>query len=145
MPLSKPPRNEFLTDVLFSLAKRRRAIRYHVRDFAVEKVLERTDGEEVEKLEVDCTLLTPCSTTARLFVWEDRWVWVDARSVNEGKRGWAWQFTTQGRATGGLDGRKLVEVFEASIAAASRVHDDNAQILRDMWKPLLAAGPKPIH
>lgn len=141
MTLSRPPGSAFLADLLESLRRRRKAIRRHVRDFAVEKVLEREDGEELEKLEVECGLPGRERTTVRLFVWEDRWVWVDARSMVDRKQGWAWEFSAEGRAAGGADGRRLVEALEASIAAASPVEDDNAAILRGLWKPLLAAGP----
>lgn len=143
-PLANPPRNEFLADVLLSLGRRRKAIRHNVQSIAVEKVLERTDGEEVEKLEIECIPLHPNHTRVRVSVWEDRWVWVDARSMIGSTKGWNWEFTAQGRATGGVDARRLIQAIEASISAASPVEADNAGALKVVWTPLLAAGPQPV-
>jgi hypothetical protein len=142
-PLRKRPRSAFLANVLLSLRKRRKAVSHQVRTIEVEKVLERTDGTELEKLEIECITLHPRPTKVRVFVWEDRWVWVDARS-RVGSKGWAWEFTTQGRAAGGVDGRGLVQALEASISAASPVEPDNAGALGAVWEPVLAAGPRLI-
>jgi hypothetical protein len=134
-PLSAPPKSAFLADTLRCLAKRRKAIRRKVRDIALEKVLERTDGQEREKVEITCT-----GPTFRLFVWDDRWVFVDARALAKGQ-GWTWEFTYQGRLMGGVEAPGLVKAFEDSIEAAGV---QSSATLERVWKPLLASGPRPI-
>ena len=134
-PLSKQPKSEFLADTLRCLAKRRKAIRHKVRDIAVEKVLERTGRGEREKLEIACT-----GPALRLFVWDDRWVFIDARTLVKDK-GWTWEFTDQGRLVGGADGRGLVAALEETIEAVS---SQSSAALKQIWKPLLASGPRLI-
>lgn len=135
-PLSKPPKSAFLSDVLLALEKRRKAIRHKVRQLAVEKVLERADGDQQEKLEICCDV--GVREKVRLFLWDDRWVFVDARAPTKDS-GWAWEFTNQGRLGGGSDARALVQAFEQSIDAAA---DQSADGLARVWTPLLASGPR---
>ena len=141
-PLTAPSRNAFLNEVLASLGRRRKAIRHKAR-FTVEKVVERTDGDEREKLEITCALYFARDTSVRLFAWQDRWLWVDARSFQKSE-GWIWQFTARGRAIGGLDGRSLVAALEASIAASSQVNEENAALLQSIWQRVLAVGPSVV-
>lgn len=135
-PLSKPFKSAFLTDVLLALAKTRKAIRHKVRQLAVEKVLEHTDGDHHEKLEICCEV--GAREKIRLFLWDDRWVFVDARTPTKDS-GWKWEFTHQGRLGGGSVGRALVQAFEQSIEAAA---DQSADGLGRVWMPLLASGPR---
>lgn len=133
--LNPRPKSPFLADALRCLAKRRKAIRHKVRDIAVEKVLERTGSEEREKLEIACT-----GPALRLFLWDDRWVFVDARTLAK-HQGWTWEFTYQGRLAGGVDARRLVAALEETIEA---VTFQSTARLEQLWKPLLASGPRPV-
>ena len=99
---------------------------------------------ELEKLEIECAPLVPRRTIVRMFVWEDRWVKVDAWSMIGSTHGRTWEFTAQGRAAGGIDGRSLVQALEASISAASPLEQVSVGALRGVWKPLLASGPRPV-
>ena len=133
-PLSPPTESPFLRGILDGLSKRRKAIRYKVRQISVEKVRERTGSEEREKLEITCE---GNAQKLRLFLWDDRWVFVDARISS--KQGWAWEFTYQGRWMGIADARVLVAALEQSIEASSL--GDSAK-LEGVWRPLLAQGPR---
>jgi hypothetical protein len=135
-PSSASPKSAFLTDTLAALSKRRKALRHKLRHISVERVLERTEGNEWEKLEVSCEALGP---RLRLFVWQDRWVFVDARTPT--KEGWAWEFTTQGRLVGGVEARALVAALEATIEASFL---ESSAALERVWTPLLATGPRPV-
>jgi len=139
--LTKAPQSEFLAEVLAALKKRRRAIKYTLRNLTAEKIVERGESEDREKLEIECEFRSPQHTALRLFLWGDRWIWVDARSLKKGD-GWTWQFNREGRAVGGLTGRRIIEALEASIAASSPVNSDNAKLLQDVWQPILALGPR---
>lgn len=136
-PLSQPPTSGFLADILLSLAKRRKAIRHQVRNIAAEKVKERAEGVEREKLEITCEI-DGRGTSLRMFVWEDRWILVDARRPIK-KEGWAWVYTSEGRTT--VDGRTIVEGLEASIEAASL---QSVETFERVWQPMIATGPRPV-
>ena len=136
-PLAVPLKNIFLADVGSALAKRRKAIRHKVRNIAVEKLVERSDGYEGEKIEVE---LTVAGQSFRLHIWEDRWTFIDARRPEKGT-GWAWEFTRQGRLVGGVDARALVELLEQSIEAATL---QSSAALEGLWAPLLATGPRSV-
>lgn len=128
------PASNFLAGVAIALDKRRKAIRYSLRNLKVESCEERLSDEEPDKLEITGKL---GRTNLRLFVWEDRWVFVDARTPMKGD-GWAWESTHEGRLTAG-DAQVLVNALEASIAAASGQSSDEFE---RVWKPLLATGPR---
>ena len=119
---------QFLADFLEGLGKRREAIRHKVRSLAIEQV---TDDEQ-EKLEIS-SRTGPAAL--RLFLWDDRWVFFDARTRTKDK-GWAWEFTHEGRLVGS-DTQGLVEALEASIDAA---YEQSSEGLERVWKPLLATG-----
>jgi hypothetical protein len=133
-PLSSAPKSLFLSDTLAALAKRRRAIRHKTRGLAVDKVLERTGAEEQEKLEISAEV---GAARLRLFVWDDRWVFIDARIPTK-TSGWEWEFSYQGRLVGD-DTRALFGGFEQSIDAVAAQSDE---ALDNVWRPLLAAGPR---
>ena len=134
-PLSSAPKTPFLAGVLAALAKRRKAIRHKVRSISVEKVLERTSADEREKLEISSSV---GAARLRLFVWEDRWVFIDARTPTKAS-GWAWEFNYQGRLLGD-EAHALIHAFEQSIDAATI---QSGEALGGVWKPLLATGPRP--
>ena len=136
-PLSAPPKSAFLAEVVSALAKRRKAIRHKVRNIAVEKLVERSNGYEGEKIEVE---LSVAGQTFRLQIWEDRWAFVDARRPDK-RAGWAWEFTRQGRLVGAVDARAVVELLERSIEAATL---QSSAALESVWTPLLATGPRSV-
>ena len=133
-PSSSTLKSRFLADILAALAKRRRALRHKTGDIAVEKVLEATSGAEDEKLEISCDV---GPARLRLFAWADRWIFIDARTATK-TGGWEWEFSQQGRLLGG-EARALIGVFERSIDATAM---KSTESLEDVWKPLLASGPR---
>jgi hypothetical protein len=133
-PLSTAPNSPFLAEVLASLAKRRKAIRHKARSITVEKVRERANAEEREKLEISAEV---GAARLRLFVWDDRWVFIDARAPTK-RSGWAWEFSYEGRMVGD-EARALIGAFEQSIEATTT---QPAETLAGVWKPLLASGPR---
>lgn len=133
-PLAPRTKSVFLADVIIALSKRRKAIRHKTRNLAVARVLERTSAAEHEKLEVSADVN---AARLRLFVWDDRWVFVDARVPTKGS-GWAWEFTYQGRLAGPA-ARTLIAAFERTIDATA---SQDAEELECAWKPLLATGPR---
>ena len=55
------------------------------------------------------------SVSLRLAVWDDRWVWVDARRSS--KSGWVWESTTEGRFVSAGGARDLVAHAEETLSA----------------------------
>lgn len=98
-------------------------------------MLERTSGDEHEKVEIACDVAM--ARKLRLFIWNDLWVFIDARTPTKSS-GWAWEFTHEGRFAAG-EARALVEALEDSIDAAAA---QSSEDLERVWKPLLASGPR---
>jgi hypothetical protein len=124
----------FLTDVAVALEKRRKAIRHKVRDLRIERAVDRLSADEPDKLEVSAKV---GSAKLRMFVWEDRWVFVDARTPTK-VEGWLWESTQEGRLIGG-DVQVLVSALEASVDATRGQSSDDLSCL---WDSLLAKGPR---
>jgi hypothetical protein len=111
------------------------------RELRFERILEREDGVETGKLEVDCAIGRRISI--RLYVWDDRWIWIDARQGSKAD-GWLWDFSDQGRLIGGLTGRNLVNAFEHSIVATSGMTKERLDRFHDIWSTIFARGPQEI-
>jgi len=130
----------FIAEVQEALRKRGKPIKYRKSDISIERVIERTNGEEWEKLEIECPFHR---TTTRLSVhlWHDRWVRIDARRSS--KAGWVWHFTAEGRLLGSHSARDFVALFEESLSAGHWDEQAPAR-LENVWKPALATGPKAV-
>jgi hypothetical protein len=130
----------FVAQLQEALRKRGKPIRYRKSDISIEPVIERTNGEEREKLEIECPFH---GTTTRLcvHVWDDRWIWIDARRSS--KAGWVWQYSTEGRLVGSHSARDFVALFEESLSAGHWDEQAPAR-LENVWKPALATGPKAV-
>lgn len=133
-----------IQSVVDSLNKRRKSIKNRVHSLAFERVIERDENGELEKLEVALrTRKATNSPSFRLHVWSDRWVWVDARLG--GKSGWEWEWQCEGRCHGDNIGKSLVSSIEKSISIVAITDTDNiAGGLDKVWASLLAQGPKEV-
>lgn len=133
--------NEFLNSVLFSLKKRQKAIKYKVSSITCEKIVEIDEGERFEKLEIDVQLLTSrCSF--RIFAWDDRWVWIDARRGS--KNGWKWEWSDEGRLLGSFTGRDVVDALEFTQATFFEMDSSRIGRFSEIWDAMLAKGLKPV-
>lgn len=130
----------FFAEVREALRKRGKAIKHQNPKVSIERVVERTDGAEWEKLEIECPYYGK-TTRLTLHVWQDRWILVDARRSS--KAGWVWEFRTEGRLLGGQSARALVGLFEASLGAGHWDTEAPAKLER-IWSNILATGPKAV-
>ena len=135
------PLDDFIEDLLAALARRRKAIKYQLRELSIERVVERGLDGETRKLEIVLTPFTP-RTLIEVFAWEDRWISVSASRSS--KEGWRWTYTHHGRLLGGLGGRGLVGAIEESISAAHSANDGSTDHFKRLWTPILAVGPRPL-
>lgn len=120
--------------------RRHRAISSKGTQLLGERVIESDQSSQRERIELTYRhrRRTKCPVV-RLFVWSDRWAWVDAREA--AKTGWRWEWTSEGRIVGTETAKTIVQAFEATIAS---IGDDLPMIspkLNAIWKPLLAIGP----
>jgi hypothetical protein len=140
LPTSDQP---WIADVLGGLRRRSRALKHKTQSVECERVFEEADGKRTERL--DLTLKQSRSSQGfvlRAKIWEDRWTWIDARAG--GKSGWAFEWSTEGRAAGGLPGLTLTSVIEETFDTISSAGTPDDAVLSQMWKSILLRGPKAV-
>ena len=129
----------FLAEVLSSLNKRSKAIKYKTNAYNIQKVIEKNNGQESEKVEIDITS-NVSNTSIRIFFWEDRWIWIDLRIPS--KQGWQFEWQNEGRV-GSNEGQHIVKALERTIEEATSLPSEGAkQILSDIWKNIVLRGPQ---
>ena len=102
----------FADDVFAALNRRSKAIRY-AGELSIERVTVFNAVDPLDLGRVDISIVVK-PVSVRLWVWPDRWIWLDAR--RPGPRhsgGWVWSQTLEGRFIGGGP----VETLEATVAA----------------------------
>lgn len=142
--ISEPtPRSQdlFLAELLDCIRRRRKSLKHQTRSFTVERLVEMGSGDPVERIEIEARL--GAKTVVRLFAWQSRQIWIDARQPGAGG-GWAWAFTDEGRLTGENDARSLLAAFEATLAMSFGMTAASADGFSSIWAALLAKGPRQI-
>lgn len=131
----------FLNEVAESFVKKRKSLAYDASDLRFNKVHDIVDGKKVEKIEIFIrSSLSRNAAKMRLYVWGDRWIWIDARKAK--KSGWEWEFSKDGRLTGCSSPRQLMETFKKFYSAS--YHFNSKSIENEagvMWRKILATGP----
>ena len=134
--------NEFLNYVAFSLSKRHKSLKHKLHSISCDKVYEvNEDNEKLEKLELHLRdSRSSNGMQCRLFVWPDRWIWIDARKG--AKKGWEWEWTFEGRLLGEFGGRELISAVEKALFDSIDEHFKPVMSeVEEIWRPLLAKGP----
>jgi hypothetical protein len=129
-----------------AFATRRRAIRFvgGQLESVVTRDIADSRGRELERGETTLTFrVDGRSVIVRVHAWEDRWLWVDAR--HSSKRGWMWEFTSQGRFLPAAGARGVVTKVEAMMRAAHLPPADVPRSMSAIWERTLASGPKRVH
>lgn len=133
--------NAFIADLIVSVQRRRKAIAYRVRVLRCDKVIERNGDVEQEKLEIELHVRASARVcVVRLFIWEDRWVFVDARVGS--KHGWKWEWTRKGKLLGSVNGRSLAEALERTIDFAPSMSTAETHLLDGVWIRMFGAEPR---
>jgi hypothetical protein len=133
--------NEFLTDLLFSVKKRSKSLKYNSWAINVERIFEEYDSGRVEKLEIK---LKPADYNAWLEVeiWEDRWVTVNCWERTK-QNSWDWFYS--GKLLGNIECRAFISSIEATNARFFQMTTENLDSFNSIWEPLLANSPKLVR
>jgi len=135
------PESPFLSELAEGLKKRRKSLSHGGGSITCERVQDRSEGVEREKLEVVFKRRPNIrSVSVRLFVWSDRWAWIDAREPT--KNGWKWEWAAQGRLLGPDVGVRLAMAFQSTVTLSKAANSSIADELTQLWSPLLAKGPE---
>ncbi len=136
--------NHVLTEIAVTFAKKRRSLKYNASTLKFHKVYDIVEGEKVEKIEISVeSSRSRNSIRMRLYIWEDRWVWIDVRKA--GKVGWDWEFSKHGRLSGNYSPRQFIEAFK-EFYSSSALFDSQATALEAfaVWNEILATGPAEV-
>ena len=75
--------------------------------------------------------------------WPDRQIWLDARCST--KKGWAWEWTYDGRLLGSVDPPNVIKALEATLDPLQQMDNSRTHELSKPWIRLLAKGPQPVR
>lgn len=135
--------DDFLSEILESIRKRARPIKYQVNSFSCTKVVEKDNTVVREKLELRLdTKGVQGKVTLRVHLWQDGWLWVDVRLAKSRKLVKEW--THEGRFLRQLGGAALVRSIEATIAVVSSNQQFGVAELTDEWSRVVSRGPTKV-
>ena len=119
-----------------SIKSRSKAIKNKTSTYNLQKVIEKEDGNAWEKLEIDFILRSRLSV--RMFVWDDRWAWIDVRK--SAKYGWEFEWQHEGRI-GSATSKQIVNKLENTFTWGNshRVNE-----LQKCWFEIMHEGPKGV-
>lgn len=132
----------FLNEIAKSYSKRRKSLAYDAFNLKFNKVFDVIAGGKTEKIEIAIQAASSAnSANLRLYIWADRWIWVDARKSVK-NAGWEWEYTTEGRLTGGSSACDAIDAFKEFYVLSAHFSPDT--VSKDsfgIWGKLLAKGP----
>jgi hypothetical protein len=137
-----PEEAGFVAELAEAFRARRRAIKHRGAKLDWTRSSESVANAQppVARLDVDCDYGRPQSKL-RIIVWDDRWMWVDARCGS--KKGWVWAVTLEGRFLAAKGAKPLVALLEQTLDAIGSANNIEAAIAA-LWSPHLAQGPREI-
>ncbi|MEO0461845.1 MAG: hypothetical protein AAF127_01860 [Pseudomonadota bacterium] len=144
MANEKPERrdSEFLSQVLDSLRKRRRALKHISGVPQIERFVDVHEDRSEERLEVTFNPFT--HQRLRAIFWDDRWIQISALESIP-KAGWKFEFAAEGRFLRGNDGKSVIAAIEQTLSMMFEATQEDAMEFDQIWAPLLAAGPAAVR
>lgn len=132
----------FLAEIATTLHKRRKSLKYSVRYYRCERVRERLDGEDFEKLEFEFKWSRRTASVFRASFWDDRWAWLDVRRPS--KIGWQFKWQIEGRV--GNAGPRAVSHAILQTVRYPFGDDPTAArtFLDDGWRGVVLRGPREV-
>lgn len=136
------PRSNDLQDLFEAIDSRSK--HFKSRSITVDKKLvSQNEDNALERVEIKFLPHSKLSLAqVQFYFWEDRWAWIDARE--RGKRGWRWQWTTEGRVLPSHLGGQLTRRIEMTVEEASHFSAGTEERLNNIWKGVLTTGPKGV-
>jgi hypothetical protein len=132
----------FTDDVVRSVKARAKSMKHRGINISIDRVKEVQDGAESDtrRLNVDIGYrVEALPVQLRLAIWDDRWIWLDAR--RGGKAGWTWHTTLEGRFVSREGAKGLVRQIEATVDASFEL--EPSRLIAKIWKAALTLGPRP--
>lgn len=132
-------------DVANAFEERRKSIKRRGASLELVPAKDMGDGRERARERIDVVIsfrIDGSRANIRVYIWDDRWIWIDAR--RSAKSGWAWQFTSEGRFLPIHDARMLVALTEKTLSAGYLSEGNVATALSELWQRFLASGPRPV-
>ena len=130
-----------LEQISDSLRRRRRALRNKTRSINLDRVIESEGGCRTEKLELTVEPLVPRRAYVRVFLWADRFIWVDARQPS--KNGWRFSWSKEGQLVGRKRGQ-LQKTIEQTIDELAGDPTRVDATLEELWAPIISTGLRSI-
>ena len=134
--------SQFLNECVKSFSKVRKSLKHSSQELKINKIIEVREVDEFEKIElVIRASLSRNGIRVRLHVWDDRWIWIDARKSV--KNGWEWEHNIEGRLSGHVTERDLMKTLKTFYKETFLYVSETAQAMFDNhWKAIVAQGPK---
>lgn len=138
--------SSFLQDITESFSRVRKSIKYDADDLKFTKVLDKVSNASSEKIEITiCSSKSRNSIRIRMYVWDDRWLWIDARRSTNINDGWEWEYTIEGKMSGSSTERELFDTLKSFYKESQMYNAENATSNANLcWKKLIATGPKEV-
>jgi len=138
-------KNTFLEEIVSALRKRSKALKHKTSRISIDRIYEVNDDERCEKLELNIDPILPKKCNCEVFIWEDRWIWLDVRKGS--KTGWIWEWGIEGRVLD-VSGRDILLRIEEMLSKLKRLDADkkeqNESILNNVWSGIIATELKEI-
>lgn len=152
MPKRKTPQgywpafdSAFLSEIVSRIKNRSKSLKHSVETFSCERVREKTEGVEYEKLEMTFQPWGggPRPVQITFYCWDDRWLWLDVRQ--SAKSGWVFEWQHQGRV-GKAGPRAIASLLLQSVRLLYGEDLDSAlQFLNEKWQAVAISGPKELQ
>jgi hypothetical protein len=129
----------FSRAVMEAFRKRNRALSRRGATVECTPVKEIVDGRESDIGRTNVHIVyrvERAKVSLRVEVWDDRWVWVDARRSS--KSGWVWESTIKGRFVSPGGARDVVAFAEQTLSAANLPAAEVPRAISAIWSQCLA-------
>jgi hypothetical protein len=133
---SNPPfENLFLKSIADALARRRKAIRYHLKALTLDRSIDEADGISFERLDLNLKCAVPHATSLQFVAWEDSRSWI-CLLQHQKKVGWTFKLELRPDLWD-FDGPEIVRRIEATVARlpskVAPLTTDAEESIRAIW------------
>lgn len=127
------------------LKRRRKSLKNSVDDYTCERVRERLDGEEFEKLELAFRKLGSHSPRIQFYAWDDRWLWIGVTIAAPGRNaGWRVNWMHEGRV-GAAGPHGVAQAIRETLRLPYESDEANVRgFLDGLWHGVATSGPRGI-